>query len=99
MLAILHSYTTLLFNCVSPRGSDFAQWALATIDPDPARRERVVMPRQSRIEASDGLLLATVRERVASIVSRTTGLGSLRKRIDGLISRIQSVRNEVETVL
>ncbi len=129
---------------------------------DPASSEYESMDRVAR-EASDGLLLATIQERVAAIVSRTTELASVRKKIDsrtaankaeaasirlekarrvvdatteavaamidlkkdlerafkeagiagdsgtdfselakkidGLISRIQSVRNEVETVL
>jgi hypothetical protein len=61
---------------------------------DPISSEYDLMDRVAR-EASDALLLATIQERVASIVNRTTELATLRKKID---NRTAANRDETASI-
>jgi len=61
---------------------------------DPTSSEYDLMDRVAR-DASNALLLTTIQERVASIVSRTTELAALRKKID---SRTAANREEAASI-
>jgi len=69
---------------VSDRLTKFIVKNPPAVPGDPATREFSEMDRIAR-EASDGLLLATIQERVAAIVSRTSELAALRKTIDNQV--------------
>jgi hypothetical protein len=79
---------------VSDRLTKFIVKNPPSIPGDPASSEYDAMDRIAR-EASDGLLLATIQQRVAAIVSRTTELAAIRKKID---SRTAANRDEAASI-
>lgn len=76
---------------VSDRLTKFIIKNPPSIPGDPASSEYDAMDRIAR-EASAGLLLATMQERLATIVNRTTELAALRKKIDS-----RTVANRAES--
>lgn len=75
---------------VSDRLTKFIIRNPPSIPGDAATSEFDSMDRIAR-EASEGLLLATMQERLAAIVNKTTELATLRKKIDG-----RTAANQVE---